>query len=94
MKKAAPAKESGLYNMQPDTNSFDMTTHMDFGLDQLLPMIVGYAKGNGHPTQAALVASFLILTTAMHANGVTRDEIDRLVDTACPSFMAAPEGLQ
>ncbi len=94
MKKAAPAKESGLYSMQPDTNSFDMTTHMDFGLHQLLPMIVGYAKANGHPPQAALVASFLILSTAVHANGVSRAEMEGLLDTACPLFMSAPEGLQ
>lgn len=94
MKKAAPVKESGLQNMQPDINSLDMAAHMDFGLQHLLPFVIGYAKSEGHRTEVALVASLLILTTAAHANGISREYLHRLVDTACPSFMSAQEGLQ
>lgn len=51
------------------TNSFDMASHMDFGLNQLLPMVAGYAHSSGHPPQAALVAS---LTTPPNTSGASR----------------------
>lgn len=94
MKKAAPVKESGLQDMQPDINSLDMATHMDFGLQRLLPFVVGYAKSEGHRNEVALVASLLILATAAHANGVSRDHFHRMVDTACPALMTTPETVQ
>ncbi|WP_418651928.1 hypothetical protein [Stutzerimonas degradans] len=75
-------------------NSFDMSSHMDFGLNELLPLVAGYAHSSGHPPQAALVASFLFISTLLYAKGVSRDEMVACIDSARPTSHDAPEGLQ
>ncbi|WP_028240522.1 hypothetical protein [Stutzerimonas azotifigens] len=81
-------------HISPDPNSFDMATHMDFGLSQVLPSIARYAADNGHPIEAALVACFMILSTALHVHGVSSEEQISLVDVARPQKWLPPETMQ
>lgn len=92
MKKAAPAKESGLHNMQLDTNSFDMTTHEAFMMDDLLPLVVGYARANNHPTEAAALATLAAMTTILIAKGFILNDLRDFL--AALTAHNAPEGLQ
>lgn len=63
MKKAAPAKENGLHNTQPNISSFDMKNHETFLMDEVLPLVIGYAHHNNHPTEAAALATMAAMTT-------------------------------
>ncbi|SDN96358.1 MULTISPECIES: hypothetical protein [Pseudomonadaceae] len=93
MKKAAPAKESGLHSMQSDTNSFDMTAHEAFMMNDLLPMVVGYARSNNHPTEAAALAALAAMVAILSTKGYTVPELSNFVAVFAVTH-DAPEGLQ
>ena len=94
MKKAAPVKESGLEMMQGNSSAWNMETHEQFLLDELLPLVVGYAKRNGHPTEAAALASFLALSTVLQSKGATLANLTASIEASRMDIHAAPEGLQ
>ena len=93
MKKAAPVKESGLEMMQGNSSAWNMETHEQFLLNELLPLVIGYAKRNGHPTAAAALASFLALSTILQDKGFTRADLIAALDPS-RAIHDAPEGLQ
>ena len=47
--------------------SNDMATHEVFVLGDLLPLVVGHAKAEGHPTEMVALACFLSLSTVLQA---------------------------
>lgn len=92
-KPLAPGeKQSGLDQMQDDSSSFDMATHEAFMLDELLPLVVGYAQGNNHPTEAAALATMAAMTTVLTAKGFTLKQLSGFLATL--TAHDAPEGLQ
>lgn len=93
MKKAAPVKESGLKAMQANSNSWSMDTHEQFLLNELVPLVVGYAVREGHPTAAAALAAFLALSDIMQHKGIARAELIAALDPS-RTIHDAPEGLQ
>ena len=94
MKKAAPVKESGLEMMQANSSSWFMESHEQFILDELVPLVVGYAKRNGHPTEAAALASFLALSTVLQSKGATLANLTASIGASRMDIHSAPEGLQ
>lgn len=55
--------------------SNDMATHEAFVLGDLLPLVVGHAKSEGHPTEMVALACFLSLGTALQAKGIPREAL-------------------
>lgn len=94
-KPLAPGKkQSGLEMMQGNSSSWVMETHEQFLLDELLPLVVGYAKRNGHPTEAAALASFLALSTVLQSKGATLANLTASIGASRMDIHHAPEGLQ
>lgn len=56
-------------------DSFDMDNHEAFLMDELLPMVIGYARNNNHPTEAAALATLAAMTTVLTSKGYTLDEL-------------------
>ncbi|MBA1238722.1 hypothetical protein G7015_09565 [Pseudomonas kunmingensis] len=94
MKKAAPVKESGLGMMPANSNSWNIETHEQFLLSELLPLVIGYAKGNRHPSSAAALASFITLSTVLQSEGFTRNSLIASIDASRMDIHNAPEVLQ
>ena len=55
--------------------SNDMATHEVFVLGDLLPLVVGHAKAEGHPTEMVALACFLSLSTVLQAKGIPRETL-------------------
>ena len=62
-------------NRTPKGDSADMATHEVFVLGDLLPLVVGHAKAEGHPTEMVALACFLSLSTVLQAKGITREAL-------------------
>lgn len=68
--------------------------HEPFIFDQLLPLIVGYARASNTPSEVVALASFLSLATILQAKGLSRDTLLQCIDGArLPTIHEAPEGL-
>ena len=94
-KPLAPGeKQSGLKEMQVNSSSWLMESHEQFILDELLPLVVGYAKRNGHPTEAVALASFLALSTVLQSKGATLANLTASIGASSMNIHNAPEGLQ
>lgn len=94
MKKAAPAKDSGLQNMPADYSQPHFQDHETFILDQLLPLIIGYARTSGTPSDVIVLASFLSLSTILQAKGFGRATLMAAIDGSRLPIHDAPEGVQ
>ncbi len=94
MKKAAPAKDSGLQNMPADYSQHHVEDHEQFILEQLIPLIVGYARASGTPSEVVALSSFLSLSTVLQAKGLSRATLITAIDASRLPIHAAPEGLQ
>lgn len=94
MKKAAPVKESGLEVVQAQFSPWCMEAHEQFLLHELLPLVVGYAKRNGYPTEATALASFSALATILQSKGASRASLIASIDASRMETHDAPEGLQ
>jgi len=93
MKKAAPAKDSGLQNMPADY-SHSNNAHVQFIQNEALPSITRHAiTQSDEPTVVAL-AVFLSLASALENNGVPRNVLAQLVANPPIETHSAPEGLQ
>ncbi|MDI3274858.1 hypothetical protein [Pseudomonas sp. AL03] len=62
-------------NRTPKGASNDMATHEAFVLGDLLPLVVGHAKSEGHPTEMVALACFLSLSTVLQAKGIPRESL-------------------
>ena len=80
--------------MIDELRSFDPEAHAAYLHDQLLPMVVNYAKDNSHPVDAAALVSFLALATILQARGYGRNELMIAIDAAQMPTHAAPEQIQ
>ncbi|MCQ4258846.1 hypothetical protein [Stutzerimonas stutzeri] len=94
MKKAAPAKESGLHNMHADYNHHHINDHRQFFIEQVLPLIVGYARKSSAPSDDVILVSFLSLSTILQVRGFSRATLITTVDASRLPIHTAPEGLQ
>ena len=57
------------------SDSADMATHETFILADLLPLVVGHAKAEGHPTEMVALACFLSLGTILLRKGIPREAL-------------------
>lgn len=57
------------------SDPFDIGTHEDFMLDEVLPLVVRYAHANQYPTEAAALAALAAVTTILTAKGFTTEEL-------------------
>lgn len=57
------------------SDPFDISTHEDFMLDQVLPLVIGYAHANQYATETAALAALAAVTTILTAKGFTADEL-------------------
>lgn len=74
-------------------DSSDMATHETFILDDLLPLVVGHAKAEGHPTEMVALACFLSLSTILLRKGIPRETLIQGIDnSAAPALF--PEAYQ
>lgn len=64
------------------TDSADMATHQTFVLADLLPLVVGHAKAEGHPTEMVALASFLALSTILQRKGIPREALVQGIDAS------------
>ena len=80
--------------MTDDLRSFDPEVHAAYIHDDLLPMVVNYAKDNDHPVDAAAMVSFLALATILQSRGYKRDELIFAIDASRLPTHEAPEVLQ
>ncbi len=74
----------------PKGDSTDMANHETFVLADLLPLIVGHAKAEGHPTEMVALASFLSLGTILLRKGIPREALIQGIDaSATPALYPA-----
>ena len=64
------------------TDSADMATHETFILADLLPLVVGHAKAEGHPTEMVALACFLSLSTILLRKGIPREALIQGIDAS------------
>jgi hypothetical protein len=77
----------------PKGDSADMATHETFILADLLPLVVGHAKAEGHPTEMVALACFLSLSTILLRKGISREALLQGIDkSAVPALF--PEATQ
>ncbi|MNG29592.1 hypothetical protein D3C84_1150510 [compost metagenome] len=76
-----------------DLNNHSIEEHQEFVLDQLIPLIVGYARTSGSQSKVVVLASFFALVTILHAEGMQRSALIQAVDAASLSEPKAPEVL-
>lgn len=74
--------------------SYHMEAHEAFILDELLPLVASYAQDNGHPSEAAALASFLALATILQSKGASREQLMAAIDGACLPMHPVSEVLQ
>ena len=60
---------------------YRMEDHEEFIFDQLLPLIIGYARTCNIPTEVAALAAFLSLATVLPAQGLHRDTMLTSIDS-------------
>lgn len=94
MKKAAPAKESGLQNMPADYSQHRVEDHEAFILEQLLPLIFSYARSSSTPGEVVALSSFLSLSTILLAKGLSRATLMNAIGASRLPIYDAPEALQ
>lgn len=75
-------------------NRHHIDDHHQFITEQLLPLIVGYARKSSTPSDVVVLASFLSLSTILQARGLSRATLISAVDASRLPIYAAPEGLQ
>ena len=63
-------------------DSADMATHETFILADLLPLVVGHAKAEGHPTEMVALACFLSLSTILLRKGIPREALIQGIDAS------------
>lgn len=74
----------------PKGDSADMATHETFILADLLPLVVGHAKAEGHPTEMVALACFLSLGTILLRKGIPREALIQGIDaSAIPALFSA-----
>ena len=61
---------------------YRMEDHEEFIFDQLLPLIIGYARTCNIPTEVAALAVFLSLATVLQAKGLNRTILINCIDSA------------
>lgn len=61
---------------------YRMEDHEEFIFDQLLPLIIGYARTCNIPTEVAALAAFLSLATVLQAKGLNRTIMINCIDSA------------
>ncbi|MNR20731.1 hypothetical protein D3C85_1375880 [compost metagenome] len=71
-----------------------MDDHEPFIFDQLLPLVVGYARTSNIPSEVAALAAFLSLATVLQAKGLSRSTLVACSDAARLPTHDAPEVLQ
>lgn len=64
------------------SDSADMATHETFILSDLLPLVVGHAKAEGHPTEMVALACFLSLSTILLRKGIPREALIQGIDNS------------
>ncbi|MCL7462207.1 hypothetical protein [Pseudomonas sp. NW5] len=67
--------------------------HEPFIFEQLLPLIVGYARASNTPSEVVTMAAWLCLSTILQAKGLGRDTLLKALDAARLDVHEAPEGL-
>ncbi|MCY1546950.1 hypothetical protein D9M68_829800 [compost metagenome] len=67
--------------------------HEAFIFDQLLPLIVGYARDSGTPSEVVVFACWLYLSNILQAQGLGRETLIKGLDATRPDVHEAPEGL-
>ncbi|WP_417539754.1 hypothetical protein [Marinobacter sp.] len=71
-----------------------ISAHEAFVLDQLMPLILGYARTHHIPLELVALPAFLSLATVLKAQGARRQSLIQAVDSAClPMIHKAAEGL-
>lgn len=65
--------------------------HEPFIFDQLLPLIVSYARTSDTPSEVVVMAAWLSLTTILQAKGLSRDTLTKALDAARLNIHDAPE---
>lgn len=73
---------------------YRMEDHEEFIFDQLLPLIIGYARTCNIPTEVAALAAFLSLATVLQAKGLNRGTLINCIDSARLPTHDKPEVLQ
>lgn len=101
MKKAAPAKESGLEVMprQSSTPSaaikpWTEESHREFAVGYLLPAIASYAEASGHQLQSIDTAAFVISAGLLLDSGISRESLMTTISERLLITHEAPECLQ
>lgn len=69
-------------NKAKKPDSADMRTHETFILADLLPLVVGHAKAEGHPTEMVALACFLSLSTILLRKGIPREALIKGIDAS------------
>ncbi|MCY1369176.1 hypothetical protein D9M69_561970 [compost metagenome] len=67
--------------------------HEPFILDQLLPLIVSYARDSDTPSEVVVFACWLYLSNILQVQGLGRETLIKGVDATRPDVHKAPEGL-
>lgn len=71
-----------------------MEDHEPFIFDQLLPLVVGYARTSNIPLEVAALSAFLSLATVLLAKGLSRCTLIACIDAARLPTHDASEVLQ
>lgn len=74
-------------------NNHSIEEHQEFILDQLIPLIVGYARTSGSQSKVVVLASFFSLVKILQAEGMQRSALIQAVDAVSLSEPKAPEVL-
>ncbi|PNF71624.1 hypothetical protein CXK96_16860 [Stutzerimonas stutzeri] len=80
--------------MPADYSQPQFQDHEQFILDQLLPLIVGYARTSGAQSEVVALCSFMSLSTVLQAKGMDRATLVAAIDASRLQMHDAPEGLQ
>ena len=56
--------------------------HQEFVLDNLIPLIVGYAHASGAPSKTIALTAFLALATILQCEGMERSVLLQAIDAA------------
>lgn len=74
---------------------YQVEDHEAFLCDQLLPLIVGYARSSNTPSDVVAMACFLTLATVLESKGLPREALAHCIKRAVltPTH-EAPRGLQ
>lgn len=56
--------------------------HQQFVLDKLIPLIVGHARTSNTPSQVVAMKAFIALATILQCEGLERNALVNVIDTA------------